>query len=274
MYAYAAEQPSAFPLPPGAAPPTTPPTFPPTTTPPPSHEPGTAGIEITPTQPLRCANERCEHPVTIHSTGTAALIIGEIELDGENAADFQRAGRCENTRLQPGQECVFGMRFMPTGRWETRHARLVIHQNLPGPPSFLTLEGTLPQPPSADLTVSSEGAHCNYRPAGATGGGALQVRFRLLLTSTDPDTVTPPVRVTATSTSKLAADYRSTKPGWSTATFTLQPAHFGHTHLIIVTVDPTNEITENNETNNQTRITINLPATTTSAHGPCTVQRG
>jgi hypothetical protein len=273
-YAYVAEQSPVFPLPPWAAPPATPPTSPTITPPPPNHEPGGVGIEITPAQPLRCADERCDQPVTIRSTGTAPLIIGEIELDGENAADFQRAGQCENLRLKPGQECVFEIQFMPTGRGETRHARLVIHQNLPGPPSFLALEGTPPEPPVVDLTASNQGAQCSYRRAGATGGGVLHVRFRLLRTGGDPDTATQPVRVTATSTSELAADYRSatgtpTEPAWSTATFTLNPTHFGRTHLIVVTVDPTNEIAEDNETNNQTRITINLPAATASTPGPC-----
>lgn len=144
----------------------------------------------------------------------------------------------------------------PSGRSQTQHARLVIHHNQPGPPSLLTLEGTLPHPPATDLTAFKEGAQCSYRRAGGSGG-LLHVRFRLLLTSTDPDTAIEHVRITATSTSGLAADYRSavstpTKPQLSTATFTLKPAHFGHTRLIVVTVDPANEIPENNENNNQT----------------------
>lgn len=283
LFAYAANQPAALPLPPGVPiPGTSNPTIPPSSEAHPT-PPAEPGIDLSPSGALllRCSANNCKEPVAIRSAGTGPLSIGKIEIDGPNASDFQRTDQCEHKQLAPGQTCTFDVEFAPSGPGSTRHARLVINQNLPGDPSYLALEGQLPKGPDADLSVSTDGLRCGYQSTEITGAPtAIEIRFRLLLTSTNPDKAAHKVRITATSTSGLAVDYRVTIGGstssiLSTATLRLARAHLGRTHVVTVTVDPGNEIPESNELNNRIQVTVAIPRTTTVPATPllCGVER-
>jgi hypothetical protein len=268
LFAYAAKQPPILPLPPGFSQPAT-------------HSPvpdkGHAGIDISPKQQLRCDSADCAQPITIRSIGTAPLMIGTIEIDGEHATDFRPVGHCANTSLKLGDTCTFGVSFTPPTHGTPRHARLVINQNLPGPATFLALEGELPKQ-QPDLTVSSNGLQCSYTPA-KSGSGVLLVRFTLTLAGSEPNPAKQRVRVTAASTSGLRLDARfvaggPTDPTPSTAILPTRPIHLGRTHLITFTVDPGNEIAESNENNNQITVSVTLPATAkASVLLSCHIQR-
>jgi hypothetical protein len=147
-YATNQEQ-STFPLPP-RLPPTSPTPTPSVTTPTPSDTAGTAVtcegelcISVTP-MVLHCSSDGCDNDVTVQSTGSEVLVITTIEFDGPAAGSFSQDGDCENPELhrelREGEECSITVLFTPG---EARDARLVIHQNLQGPPTIVALEGEI-----------------------------------------------------------------------------------------------------------------------------------
>ena len=76
----------------------------------------------------------------ILSTGTGPLRLGGFELTG-NTADFAVDDQCRYLTLRPGRSCQPAVKFTPTARG-IRSATLVIHQNLPGPATYVLLTGT------------------------------------------------------------------------------------------------------------------------------------
>jgi hypothetical protein len=161
-YATNQEQ-STFPLP-QALPPTSPtptPTVTPTT---PSDMGETCAGEFdelciswTPTV-LHCSVEGCDDDVTVQSTGSEVLVIGKIEFDGLAAGSFSKGGDCENPELhrelRAGEECSITVHYTPG---EAGGARLVIHQNLPGDPTYVALEGEVdPSQPAETCDGSGE----------------------------------------------------------------------------------------------------------------------
>jgi hypothetical protein len=168
-YATNQEQ-STFPLPP-RLPPTSPTPTPSVTTPTPSNTAGTAVtcegelcISVTP-MVLHCSMAGCDNDVTVRSTGSVPLRITMIEFDGPAAGSFSQDGDCENRELQENEECSVTVQFTPG---EARDARLVIHQNLQGPPTIVALEGEIdPSKPAETcegelcLTVTPTVLHCS-----------------------------------------------------------------------------------------------------------------
>jgi hypothetical protein len=77
------------------------------------------------------------HPIQISSTGDGPL---RIEGLGPPAGFVVGIGTCDHT-LQPGTSCELSATFSPVGPGLTS-GQLTIHQNLPGPPSYVQLTGT------------------------------------------------------------------------------------------------------------------------------------
>lgn len=260
---YAAARASTFPLPPAAPDPdrptTPPPTVPPTV--PPTRLPG-PGIAFAPST-VSCTSEGCGGPVTITSTGAARLRIDAIEVDGEAAARFGYDGDCAHRQLAPSQTCTLRVEFRQSGTGRTRHARLVINQNLPGPPTFVALSGVDGPAPRADVSVSTDGVTCVHQRAGALGGrDALQLFLPVRLTGADPGSLPGLVRLTARSDRGPVADLRTAVgdgDARTVAALPLRPTHYGRTHHVVVRVDPAGEIPEADEGNNRIRVTVELP---------------
>jgi hypothetical protein len=87
----------------------------------------------------------CSRSVTVFSTGTSTLKINDIEIIGPGASGLTHRG-CEYTTIAPrGEHCVITVERQTAS---TGPATLVIHQNLPGPPTSVRLTGAGPPVPS------------------------------------------------------------------------------------------------------------------------------
>ncbi|WP_158879734.1 hypothetical protein [Amycolatopsis anabasis] len=141
------EHQNTFPVAPAAAePPTRAPSSPKTVKP---------GISLPATLDCGRGAPRTAHTcpaIEVRSTGGAPLKITKLEFDGPHRAEFavDRTGTdCGAANLDPGDECAITLRFTPAAPGN-RTARLVVHQNLPGPASFVKLTGTgSGRPPTA-----------------------------------------------------------------------------------------------------------------------------
>jgi hypothetical protein len=236
------------------------------------------GIRVTPTV-LRCSSDRCEEPVKIESTGEELLLISTIEFDGMAASEFRHDGQCENQSLRKGEDCRLSVSFAPLGSG-TRRARLVIHQNFSGDPTYVAVEGEGSAVPSiGDLVPSPDDVECVHQRAGATINGeqkdALQIIFALRLDGASPDELPGLVLVTARSNIGPAASAAGSVGDGRVAALPLEPDDYGQTHIITVSVDPKNEVPEINEDNNQLTVTVGLPEQPASAQSlPCLADQG
>ena len=89
---------------------------------------------------LACPGEGCTRAVTIRSTGTAPLrIYSFVMLDDPN---FTFNGSCVNQNLDPGESCTFSVGYQGPHDDSVYSARLVIHQNLPDGPTYISLSET------------------------------------------------------------------------------------------------------------------------------------
>jgi hypothetical protein len=77
--------------------------------------------------------------LAIRSTGTADIRITGIDIEGDSAGDFHQTADCPD-RLRPNARCSISVEFCPADAG-TRQATLVIHQNLPGPPTRIAIQG-------------------------------------------------------------------------------------------------------------------------------------
>lgn len=242
-----------------------------------SDQAGGRGIEVT-SGSVRCTASGCEPTLTVTSTGSDTLRIDDIAIDGAAAANFGHSGDCERRRLVPGETCTMVVQFTPSGTGGTLRARLVIHQNLPGDPTFVELQGedTSEPRPSTDL-VAETSVECVHQRGGAVGGrDALQVFFPIRLTGATPDQLPGLVGVSARSDTGLAADLRSAvgNQGQTVAALPLRSGDYDGTHAIVVSVDPGDEVAERDEDNNRIRVTVNLPAQPGPSQPlPCTAER-
>ncbi|WP_461124922.1 hypothetical protein [Saccharothrix stipae] len=213
-------------------------------------EAGAPGIEVVPAGPLTCTPAGCPDPVTIRSTGTSPLRIDKIGFDGPAAQEFEHRGQCEHRQFAPGEKCLLRIGFAPSEAG-TRRARLVVNQNLAGPPSYLAVEGQAPIR-QADLAPSARGAGCELVKA----GGRHQVRVKFLLVHDGAKIGTSKVGVAARGDTGTAVAYRS---AIGPSSFTI-PVVLGHKAVVVVTVDPAGEVAERDEANNRMRITATVPA--------------
>jgi hypothetical protein len=146
LFAFATDQPSALPLPPPLPDPSDGQTT--TTTSTTITSPG-PGIAVTP-DTLHCDIKGCDDSVTITSTGDEALVIGTIEFDPPTG-EFTEDDECDGHDLAKDQQCQVIVTFAPSELAGTRSAKMVIHQNLPSPPSYVTLEGKVEEPTTVRL---------------------------------------------------------------------------------------------------------------------------
>lgn len=113
--------------------------------------PGHPGIRVEPRSPtpLGCGeldvglSMPCDSPVTITSTGTAALRVTGGEVTGPDRQAFEAGRECVGKSLAPRGSCEMTVRFRPSVAG-TAEATLVIHQNLPRPDTgtAVSLAGT------------------------------------------------------------------------------------------------------------------------------------
>jgi hypothetical protein len=111
------------------------------TTPPPTTKPPTAmapGISLSRSLvSLGCPGEYCSQQVTIRSTGTAPLEVYNLTILDD--ADFSVDRGCTHRKLYPGDSCTFNVSYRGAISDNFFTARLVIHQNLPGEPTYIGL---------------------------------------------------------------------------------------------------------------------------------------
>jgi len=67
--------------------------------------------------------------------------VDEIEIDGSGAINSGFARNCANRTYEPGAVCAFEVVLVDGSPGEETEARLVIHQDLPGNPSYVDLVG-------------------------------------------------------------------------------------------------------------------------------------
>ena len=146
IFAFAGHRPSALPLPPALPDPSDGETTTTHTIPTPSGP----DIDVTPHDTLHCGSKGCDDSVTITSTGDEVLEIRNIEFDPPTG-EFTQDQKCEWHELEKDEQCQVGVTFVPSGSAGTHRAKMVIHQNLPSPPSYVTLEGKVEKPTSVRL---------------------------------------------------------------------------------------------------------------------------
>jgi hypothetical protein len=76
----------------------------------------------------------------VRSVGTADLQVTSVEIEGGSDGEFRGTANCP-APLPPGGSCSVSVEFHPATAGP-RQAVLVLHQNLPGPASRITLQGT------------------------------------------------------------------------------------------------------------------------------------
>ncbi|WP_433152633.1 hypothetical protein ACQPZ8_18230 [Actinomadura nitritigenes] len=87
---------------------------------------------------LPCPSDGCVQQITIRSTGTAPLSIYTMVMLDDT--DFSFGKQCVNKDLHPGETCTFGVTYGgPSSDQSVYTARLVIHQNLAGGPTYVAL---------------------------------------------------------------------------------------------------------------------------------------
>lgn len=99
--------------------------------------------------------------LTVRSVGTADLRVTGVAVEGGPAGEFRATAACPGP-LPRGASCSIAVEFHPSGAGP-RQAVLVVHQNLPGPATRVTLHGT-----GQDQGGSSPGPD----PSGPGGGSA------------------------------------------------------------------------------------------------------
>ncbi|MFG2003157.1 hypothetical protein ACGFNU_28755 [Spirillospora sp. NPDC048911] len=86
---------------------------------------------------LVCPGDDCTQEVTLRNTGTAAMkLYSFVMLDDAN---FYTDKTCANYELKPGYSCTFRVSYRGPAENHIYTARLVIHQNLPGDPTYIAL---------------------------------------------------------------------------------------------------------------------------------------
>jgi hypothetical protein len=136
IFAFASHRPSALPLPSSLPDPTDGQT---TTTATTTTTTSGPDIAVTP-EKVHCDINGCDQTVTIMSTGNEVLKIRNIEFDPASG-EFAQDHACEWHDLMKDERCQVGVTFVPSGAAGTHYARMVIHQNLPGLPTYVALEG-------------------------------------------------------------------------------------------------------------------------------------
>lgn len=104
------------------------------------------GIAVSPESvQLPCPGADCAQPVTIRSTGSAALIIYDMSIhnDSSKVVEGYHAilpRQCVDITLQPGGSCTFYVSwFVGNNQSDIYTAQLLIFDNLPDQPTYVSL---------------------------------------------------------------------------------------------------------------------------------------
>src|SRR5690349_13956026 len=225
---FATQSPATFPQVPGAPSPSG------TTT----DTRGGLKIAVSPAR-LSCDTNGCAERVTVRNAGDRPLRVRDIEVDGRDAAAFTADpdSECRNHTLPGnGDDCAFTVVFSPGAPTGAPEARLVIHQNLPGDPTFVPISGegtghpvdhptedSQPQP-DLNLTLSADNVECVHQRAGAVGGkDALQVIVAVNLTKGSVHDLPGLVPVRASSDTGAAANFSTAIGSGVVAAVPLRP---------------------------------------------------
>jgi len=256
LFDYATDRPATFPLPPTVPQPDATPD--PTSSGSTSHSAAGLGITVSP-RTLQCtAEDGCDRTVSVRSTGSRDLEIGAVEIDGPAAASFSQDGGCNGATLPRDEGCEIAIGFT-AGADETAEARLVIHQNLPGDPTFVRLVGSgSGATPRVDLEPVVES--CRYRLA--VGSIDPELLLSVALAVDDPDA--SPAEAVAVAASIDGGDARSTDVpiagGTGEIALPVSADQLDRELTVAVTADPANDVAEAVEDNNVRSLQVTVPA--------------
>ncbi|MDQ3982736.1 MAG: hypothetical protein M3271_08675, partial [Actinomycetota bacterium] len=127
-----------------------------------------------------------------------------------------------------------------------------------------------------NLVASPDNAECTYIPNGhLSGADQLSVHFFFLIIGGNPPDVGA-LSVTGSSDTGLATSYVSGphNQAVSTAQFALREGDFGRGHLLTITVDAADQVTETDESDNRINVRVSLPSprpTSTIDPLPCAI---
>jgi hypothetical protein len=91
--------------------------------------------------------------VTLENTGSAALSISSVTLNGANAGDFAQTNNC-GASVASGANCAINVTFTPMATG-SRSASLTIADNASGSPQSVSLSGSVTAMPVASLSPAS-----------------------------------------------------------------------------------------------------------------------
>lgn len=100
-------------------------------------------------------------PIEVLSVGTEDLQVTSLELEGPNVAGFDYSGDCSS--VVSGSSCSLLVTIYSAVDEGEFDAVLVINQNLPGPPTYVTLSGA-----ASCTTESSNGDDCGGVTTGSS----------------------------------------------------------------------------------------------------------
>jgi len=232
---------------------------PPDTSSPPPTEPGARTCERngrlciswSPRQ-LHCSTNPCAPDVTVQNTGTDDLRITGHDFRGDGKERLSGGDGCDDTTLQEQESCTITVLVNegPPG-----HAQLRIHQNLKGPASVVDIDVDQIGPESVDLSLSTP--RCRVEPGGGTDNGdVLTVDVTVVKSGNLPD----PVPVRLSSKTGLTGGPSSDQGNDLTQIpVALSADDYGRSHLVTLTVDPDDNIAEQDESNNALDVTVWLP---------------
>ncbi|HLH03258.1 MAG TPA: choice-of-anchor D domain-containing protein [Bryobacteraceae bacterium] len=105
--------------------------------------------------------------LTLGNTGTAALLISSIRLEGVNASDFRVSGTTCGITLSAGTSCTISIAFSPSGSG-SRSAALALVDNLASSPQ-VSLSGTGGAP---QISISTTALTFANQTVGSASNGA------------------------------------------------------------------------------------------------------
>jgi hypothetical protein len=212
---------------------------------------------------VHCDSDGCDEDVTVTSTGEEVLEIGVIEFDGDPSGEFGYGGNCGGQKLQEDQSCQISVSFTPSGAAGTRKATLLIHQNLKGPPTEVTVEGVAGgSEPPATSDVVLNGIECRYQEGGAVVNGQLRNGLQIFydLEYVGEGQAPSAVRVEGRSNhGPFDSRTGAIGPGRHLG-LPLDPDDYGVPHTVTLRVDPDSKVAESNEDNNQFRVRVFVPS--------------
>jgi hypothetical protein len=221
---------------------------------------------------LHCSSDPCEPDVTVRSEGSTVLLVTGLVFTGDVGSRLSQEGDCIDADLQRDETCSIRVHVKPG---EAGSAQLRIQQNLKGPASIIDLEVdaiTPTTPADLDLSLSAPRG-CSVIPGGAISGADNLTIFVAILKSGNgkllqlvPYTLTSDTGLNGGASSGVSTGSSSTP-----MQVDLGPDDYGQSHSFTVTIDPKNEIAEQDETNNTLPVTVSLPARPDQTENvPCT----